>query len=178
MPLQHTCYLPDPSSDPGAHPPVYRIYRGPESGLDPPPCLAGPGAQWLLDVVALRHQPSEEPQVLRGLQGVQDGDLVLEDGAVVDLELGDGDRLGLHERCWRLAGSGEAAAVGRVAGTRAWRELEGTYHSQLFDLARLERDGNAWMLADPGLDTEDGARNRARILSLVAGASPGAPRPR
>lgn len=170
MPLQHNCYVRDPNDARLA-----RIYRGPESqGMDPPPFLDPVAHAWLLHVVALRTSPSEEPQVYTTRAGVQDGDLTLEDGQTVDVELGDGDRFGLHDCCWRLAGCVERDVLVHIANGEAWKDIQAKFHAQLFDFERLVEEGCAWMLACPDAQTGDGRRNRVRIETILAASSPAA----
>eukprot|EP00747_Dinoflagellata_sp_TGD_P194740 gnl/TRDRNA2_/TRDRNA2_62512_c0_seq1.p1 gnl/TRDRNA2_/TRDRNA2_62512_c0~~gnl/TRDRNA2_/TRDRNA2_62512_c0_seq1.p1 ORF type:complete len:307 (-),score=51.06 gnl/TRDRNA2_/TRDRNA2_62512_c0_seq1:266-1186(-) len=171
MPLQHNCFIPDPS-DAGADEQCrrYLIYRGSQGGgtVSAPAFISMTLHAWLLDVVALRHHEAEEPQVYRCRHGVQDGDIKLEDGRTIDLELGDGDRFGIHERCWQLAGYAERADLAFIKCSVGWRQLESRFHAQLFDFERLLAEGSAWMLADPGLDTEEASQNRTRIEGLIA----------
>jgi hypothetical protein len=62
MPVQHNGYVPYRG--------MYYIYRGPKSIKMPddpgPPFNFGPEHDWLLDAIALRLNPDEEPQILAG----------------------------------------------------------------------------------------------------------------
>mmetsp|Transcript_42174 Transcript_42174/g.66045 ORF Transcript_42174/g.66045 Transcript_42174/m.66045 type:complete len:127 (-) Transcript_42174:1007-1387(-) len=100
MPLQHDSYLPDPSDSTGNR---FLIYRGPkDSGSQHLQVEAKYRVEheWLLRCVALRRNVQDEPQVYHTESGVHDGDMELEDGETIDLELGDGERFGLHLPCW------------------------------------------------------------------------------
>lgn len=85
----------------------------------------------------------------------------------VDLEDGVGERCGVHERCWELAGKCEFEDIKGIAQGESWQELEKKYHAQLFDFQRMREKDEAWMIVDPETGSEEGQRNKARILQML-----------
>lgn len=162
LPVQQNHYIPWEG--------MYYIWRGPTQtpeGAPEPEFAFGPEHEWLLRAVALRLDPGDEPQVLRG--EVQDGSLVGPDGQdVADCFLGEGDedRVALHERCWELAGRSEWEDLRVRLAPTAGADVR-PFQEQLFDFVALREAGLAWTLTDPQLDSEDGRRSRARIQACL-----------
>jgi hypothetical protein len=69
---------------------------------------------------------------------------------------------------------GEERRTLRGVGTYEWALLA-CYHEQLFDVFGLERDGRAWLLADPRGSSAAAAHSRARIEAALRTAKRRAP---
>ncbi|MDF1663361.1 MAG: hypothetical protein P1V97_16430 [Planctomycetota bacterium] len=161
MPVQHNCYVPMEGR-------MLFIYRGRKdaSPSDPKPDFPfGPEHDWLIKAVALRLDPSEERDVIRG--PVDDGVIWLGDyEEEFEVDDGVGERAALHEKCWELSGKNEWSELSHCRESDAWKALH-KYHGQLFEYDELTADGLAWMTVDPTLDTADAVKNRERILKIL-----------
>lgn len=161
MPVQHNCYVPMDG--------MYFIYRGAKdaSPSDPKPSFPfGPEHDWLIAAVALRLDPSEDPDVIRG--PVDDGVIWVGDyEEEYEVDDGVGERAALHERCWELSGKSEWSELSHCRETAEWKDLQ-KYHGQLFEYEQLNEDGLGWMTLDPSLNSSDAVKNRERILKMLA----------
>ena len=144
---------------------MFEIYRGDGQDECKPAVNFGNEHRWLRDAVGLCLNAGQTPATIEGL--VHDGTFEAADGSrIADGMVWDGldDRAALHKACWELAAKPES-----------WSALESlvypqdftSYYGQLFEFAALIRDGKGWMLADPTEASNDGRKNRERILAVL-----------
>ncbi len=155
LPVHHDHYVPMEEQD------RYTIYRG-EADYESAVSF-GPEHTWLKAAVAVRIDESQSPNVLFG--EIHDGDIETKNCSANkdDHDVGDGigDRAALHQVCWEMADKPEL--WNEDMEYREWPEIK-AYQQQLFDFESFIEDGKAWMLVDPRLSSEEGERNRKRIL--------------
>lgn len=161
MPVQHHCYVPMEGG-------MLSIYRGEEerSPSHPKPNFPfGPEHSWLVKVVALRLDAGDDPDVIHG--AVESGVVWVGDyEEEYEVDEGLSERAALHEKCWELSKKKEWSELSHCRESQAWQDLH-RYHGQLFEYDQLHEDGLTWMTADPSSGTEDGVKNRERILRII-----------